>query len=156
MKIYVRSVFGLSAILSVTSFHVNHPKGKTIRLHAVAAPPSLAQTHMQGPLSIAGSGKPLTKQELEDVRVKLEALKQEFGYKEPNRMFMDDVEPSNWRFGGKPDYSLTNYLYLQQRTRQQKSRQDVGNGTVPQTRSIHTRIRRQAKISNFGKRWQDL
>ena len=25
---------------------------------------------------------------------------------------MDDVPASNWRFGGKPDYTLANYAYL--------------------------------------------
>lgn len=78
---------------------------------------TLAQTHMQGPLNVTGSGKPLTKKELEAVREELEAIKVEFGLKEPTRSFMDD-EDIKWRFGGPPDYSLTNLLYLKQRTKE--------------------------------------
>uniref|UniRef100_A0A7S3Z1D5 Pathogen-related protein n=1 Tax=Lotharella globosa TaxID=91324 RepID=A0A7S3Z1D5_9EUKA len=90
--------------------------------NAEAAPsnvPSLAQTHMQGPLEVNGSGKALTKDELEQVKEKLKALKLERGLKEPVRSFMDDTK-TKWRFGGPPDYSLTNYLYLQQRTKVHK------------------------------------
>ena len=78
---------------------------------------TLAQTHMQGPMNVNGSGKPLTKEELESVKDELESLKAEFGLKEPERAFMDDPN-TKWRFGGAPDYSLTNLLYLKQRTKQ--------------------------------------
>ena len=77
--------------------------------------PSLAQTHMQGPLTITGSGKALTKDELEAVKEELEQIKREGGLKEPDRSFMDD-DDIKWRFGGKPDYSVTNLLYLKERS----------------------------------------
>ena len=77
----------------------------------------MAQTHMQGPLQVMGSGKSLSKEELDAVKDELEAIKEEYGYKEPVRMFMEDVEKSNWRFGDKPDYSLTNLLFLKQRSK---------------------------------------
>ena len=77
---------------------------------------TLAQTHMQGPLNVNGSGKPLTKKELEGVKEELGAIKAEFGLKEPTRSFMDDPE-TKWRFGGPPDYSLTNLFYLKQRSK---------------------------------------
>lgn len=79
------------------------------------ASPSLAQTHMQGPLAVNGSGKALTKAELEEVKKDLEKIKAEFGLEEPVRSFMDG-EDTKWIFGGPPDYSLTNYLYLKERT----------------------------------------
>jgi hypothetical protein len=73
---------------------------------------------MQGPLKVTGSGKPLTKDELDDVKVELEELKEKYGWKEPDRSFMDDDVPKdNWRFGGKPDYSLTNLKYLKERSK---------------------------------------
>jgi len=72
---------------------------------------------MQGPLKVSGSGKALTKEELEAVKVDLEAIKLKYGLKEPTRAFMDNPD-TPWRFGGPPDYSLTNYLYLKQRTHQ--------------------------------------
>jgi len=81
--------------------------------------PSLAQTHMQGPLKVNGSGKPLTKEELEAVKVDLEAIKQKYGLEEPNRAFLDRPD-TEWRFGGPPDYSLTNYLFLKERTHHHK------------------------------------
>ena len=81
------------------------------------SPETLAQTHMQGPLNVNGSGKPLTKKELEAVKEELESIKAEFGLKEPTRSFMDDRN-TKWRFGGKPDYSLTNLFYLKQRTKE--------------------------------------
>jgi len=77
--------------------------------------PSLAQTHMQGPM-INGSGKSLTKEELDKVKVELEKIKTEYGLKEPTRHFMDDPM-TTWMFDGVPDYSLTNYLFLTQRTK---------------------------------------
>ena len=79
------------------------------------AVPSLAQTHMQGPLKVSGSGKPLTKEELDQVKVELEQIKKEYGLKEPDRSFMDDAD-IKWRFGGKPDYSLANLKFLQERS----------------------------------------
>ena len=79
--------------------------------------PSLAQTHMQGPLKVNGSGKALTREELDAVKEDLERIKQEYGLKEPDRSFMHDEEGIQWRFGGPPDYSLTNYLFLKERTK---------------------------------------
>ena len=71
---------------------------------------------MQGPLRVTGSGKPLTKDELDDVKVELEQLKEQYGWKEPDRSFMDDPD-TKWRFGGKPDYSLTNLKFLKERSK---------------------------------------
>jgi len=79
--------------------------------------PSLAQTHMQGPGKVSGSGKPLSKEELDVVKEELEVLKEKYGFKEPVRSFMDDPE-TKWRFRGQPDYSLTNLYYLKQRTKE--------------------------------------
>mmetsp|Transcript_25073 Transcript_25073/g.50962 ORF Transcript_25073/g.50962 Transcript_25073/m.50962 type:complete len:342 (+) Transcript_25073:54-1079(+) len=86
--------------------------------HGVARCPSLAQTHMQGPLNVAvnGSGKSLTRDELELVKKDLEQIKLNYNLKEPTRSFMDRPD-TKWRFGGPPDYSLTNYMFLKQRTR---------------------------------------
>lgn len=78
--------------------------------------PSMAQTHMQGPLSVNGSGKPLTKEELESVKEELEDIKRRYGLKEPERAFMDDPD-TKWRFGGPPDYSLTDLKYLKERSK---------------------------------------
>lgn len=120
MKFLPLTVLTLSTVTSC-AFVVVQPSSSFVSstmLSSTTEPPSLAQTHMQGPLEVAGSGKPLTREELDAVKVKLEALIKETGAKEPVRMFMDDVEKSNWRFGGKPDYSLTNYKFLTQRTRQ--------------------------------------
>lgn len=77
--------------------------------------PSMAQTHMQGPL-VNGSGHPLNKQELEDVKAELADIKERYGLTEPDRAFMDDPD-IKWRFGGKPDYSLTNLKFLKERSR---------------------------------------
>ena len=78
--------------------------------------PSLAQTHMQGPLTPAtGSGKALTKEQLDDVKKELEEIKKKGGLTEPTRSFMDD-EDIKWRFGGAPDYSLANLLFLKGRS----------------------------------------
>ena len=71
---------------------------------------------MQGPVS--GTGKPLTKEELDAVKEELEAIKAQYGLKEPTRSFMDDDAGTKWRFGGPPDYSLTNLYYLKQRTKE--------------------------------------
>ena len=80
--------------------------------------PSLAQTHSQGPLKVNGSGKALTKEELDAVKVELAAIKEKYGLEEPSRAFLTDApEDTAWRFGGPPDYSLTNYLYLKERTK---------------------------------------
>jgi hypothetical protein len=84
-----------------------------------ATPPSMAQTFCRGPLQAAvanGSGKPLTKHELGAVKEELEALKALHGFKEPVRSFMDDPE-TKWRFGGAPDYSLTNLQFVQGRSK---------------------------------------
>jgi hypothetical protein len=71
---------------------------------------------MQGPLTINGSGKSLTKEEeLDTVKEDLAKIKAEFGLKEPKRAFMDEPN-TEWRFGGPPDYSLANYMYLKGRT----------------------------------------
>lgn len=78
--------------------------------------PSLAQTHMQGPLIANGSGKPLTIEELEEVKKELEAIKSDHGWKEPERSFMNEPD-IDWRFGGPPDYSLTNFKYLKERSK---------------------------------------
>mmetsp|Transcript_62476 Transcript_62476/g.152102 ORF Transcript_62476/g.152102 Transcript_62476/m.152102 type:complete len:288 (-) Transcript_62476:74-937(-) len=75
----------------------------------------MAQTHMQGPLTVNGSGKSLNKEELEKVKEELESIKKEYGWKEPERSFMDDPD-AKWRFGGPPDYSLTNMKYLKERS----------------------------------------
>lgn len=73
---------------------------------------------MQGPVTtVTGSGKPLTKEELTEVKKELEAIKTQHNLKEPTRSFMDDSE-TKWRFGGPPDYSLTNLFYLKQRTKE--------------------------------------
>ncbi|KAL7577955.1 hypothetical protein ACA910_007579 [Epithemia clementina (nom. ined.)] len=84
-----------------------------------SAPPTttMAQTFAKGPWTVNGSGKPLTKQELDQVKADLAQLKQEFGYREPTRSFMDAPD-TQWRYGGPPDYALANYLYLTQRTQQ--------------------------------------
>ena len=78
--------------------------------------PSMAQTHFQGPLAVNGSGHTLSKAELEQVRAELEDIKARYGLKEPDRAFMDDPD-IKWRFGGKPDYSLTNLKFLKERSR---------------------------------------
>ena len=75
----------------------------------------MAQTHMQGPLTVNGSGKALTKEELDAVKADLEKIKAEYNLEEPVRSFMDGND-TKWIFGGPPDYSLTNYLYLKERT----------------------------------------
>ncbi|CAE7580127.1 unnamed protein product [Symbiodinium natans] len=79
-------------------------------------PPSMAQTAMRGPLTATGSGKPLTAEELEACREELEEIKAKYGLKEPERAHMDE-EGIKWRYGGKPDYSLTNLLYLKGKTK---------------------------------------
>ena len=78
---------------------------------------TLAQTHMQGPVDVNVSGKPLNKDELEDVKKELEGIKSAFNLKEPTRSFMDESD-TKWRFGGPPDYSLTNLYYLKQRSKE--------------------------------------
>ena len=77
--------------------------------------PSMAQTHMQGPLKVNGSGKALSREELDQVKIELEEVKAKYGLTEPVRSFMDDQD-IKWRFGGKPDYSLTNLKFLKERT----------------------------------------
>ena len=46
----------------------------------------------------------------------LTEIKEKFGYTEPTRSFMDD-DNIKWRFGGPPDYSLANLLYLKGRSK---------------------------------------
>uniref|UniRef100_A0A7S2VF61 Pathogen-related protein n=1 Tax=Entomoneis paludosa TaxID=265537 RepID=A0A7S2VF61_9STRA len=77
--------------------------------------PSLAQTHCQGPLKVNGSGQSLNEQELEQIKQELEELKAKHAWKEPKRDFMDDPM-TVWMFDGVPDYSLTNYFFLKERT----------------------------------------
>jgi hypothetical protein len=72
---------------------------------------------MQGPLTVTGSGAALTKEELNAVKQELEEIKKEYGLKEPERSYMSDPE-IQWRFGGAPDYSLTNLFYLKERSTQ--------------------------------------
>ena len=133
--IITSSFAGISDALTFTSFsssNVNHVLARKITYSSSLllaqkdssetevdffAAPSLAQTHMQGPLKVNGSGKPLTKEEMDAVRKELEDIKAEYGYKEPVRSFMDDPN-TKWIFGGPPDYSLTNLFYLKQRTKQ--------------------------------------
>jgi len=67
-------------------------------------------------MAVTGSGKPLTKEELDDVKAELEELKEKYGWKEPERSFMDDNE-TKWRFGDVPDYSLTNLKFLKERSK---------------------------------------
>jgi hypothetical protein len=67
-------------------------------------------------MSINGSGKPLNKEELDEVKKELESIKETYGWKEPDRSFMDDPD-IDWRFGGPPDYSLTNLKYLKERSK---------------------------------------
>lgn len=78
--------------------------------------PSLAQTHCQGPLAANGSGKPLTKEELEACKKEYQQLVDEHGLIPPVRSFMDEPD-TEWRFGGPPDYSLANLLYFKGRTK---------------------------------------
>lgn len=75
--------------------------------------PTQAQTFCQGPLEVNGSGKPLTKEELDACKTELEDLKAKHNLKEPVRSFMDDPD-IKWRYG-KPDYSLANLLYFKGR-----------------------------------------
>lgn len=74
----------------------------------------MAQTAMRGPLTATGSGKPLTREEL---KKELEEIKSKYNLKEPERSFMDG-DDIKWRYGGAPDYSLTNMLFLKGRTTQ--------------------------------------
>lgn len=69
-------------------------------------------------MKVNGSGASLTKEELDQVKKELEEMKKEFGFKEPDRSYMEGVPESNWRFGGPPDYSLANYAYFKGRTKQ--------------------------------------
>jgi hypothetical protein len=94
-------------------------------------------SHMQGPLQpgVTGSGKPLTKDELDQVKAELEDLKERYGWKEPQRSFMDDPK-TKWRFGGKPDYSLTNLQFLKQRSK------------------IHAEDSLENVVSNLVKTWE--
>lgn len=107
------SAVRLSA-LGVTS-PLHRPRAVTMAAGA-DEPPSMAQTAMRGPLSANGSGRPLTAEELAACREELDAIKAEFGLAEPKRSHMDE-EGIAWRFGGQPDYSLTNLLFLKGKTK---------------------------------------
>lgn len=58
----------------------------------------------------------MTEEELDEIRKELEQMKVKFGLKEPERSFMDDPL-TIWMFDGVPDYSLTNYFFLKERTK---------------------------------------
>lgn len=79
-------------------------------------PPNMAQTYSRGPLKPNGSGRGLSPAEMDQVRADLAAFKAKHNLREPVRSFMDNPD-IQWRFGGPPDYSLTNYFYLKQRTK---------------------------------------
>jgi hypothetical protein len=79
--------------------------------------PSMAQTHFQGPLTFNGSGQSLSSFEMKKIRVELEDIKAKYGLKEPERTFRDEPD-TKWRWGGKPDYTLTNLLFLKGRTKE--------------------------------------
>ena len=119
MKIFSSLAF-LALATTVESFASSHQRrGPLSQLDMSSSNvdvPSMAQTHMQGPLTVTGSGKPLNKSELDAVKAELENIKEMYGLKEPDRAFMDD-ENIKWRFGGKPDYSLTNLKFLKERSR---------------------------------------
>lgn len=109
------------SVLSVSQGFVASPptSSSAMTLKASDKPmdaPSLAQTHMQGPLTVNGSGKALTKEELDEIKEELAEIKEQFGFQEPTRSFMDG-EDTKWRFGGAPDYSLTNLFYLKERSK---------------------------------------
>jgi hypothetical protein len=60
--------------------------------------------------------KSLTKDELDSCKVEPKEITAKCNLKEPVRSFMDDPE-IKWRFGGPPDYSLTNLMYLKGRSK---------------------------------------
>jgi len=116
MKLY--SIAAPLLIISVQGFAPSGRSPLLTRLTMVTlTPPSMAQTHMQGPASVTGSGKPLTKAELDAVREELDEIKKKYNLKEPVRSFMEDPD-IKWRFGGAPDYSLSNLYYLKERSKQ--------------------------------------
>jgi len=53
---------------------------------------------------------------MDAVRAELAEFKAKHGLKEPERAFMGNPD-TKWRFGGPPDYSLTNLKFLKQRTK---------------------------------------
>eukprot|EP00965_Chrysotila_dentata_P057699 1913237-Pleurochrysis_carterae.AAC.5 len=105
--------------------------------------PTMAQTHMQGPLKVSSHG-PASKAEIANVRAKLQALLAKYPevsnalnamktavltetdnllklaadalLKEPQRAFLEP-ESATWRFGAPPDYTLANYAYLTGKTK---------------------------------------
>ncbi|CAB9502821.1 Inherit from NOG: Pathogenesis related protein-like protein [Seminavis robusta] len=119
MKFTVSALVALS-VASVNGFvSPQQPASFDRTLSVVRASkdvPSMAQTHFQGPLTVMGSGKPLTKEDLDQVKEELEQIKEQYGWKEPDRAFMDDPD-IDWRFGGTPDYSLVNLQYLKGRSK---------------------------------------
>lgn len=76
----------------------------------------MAQTYMRGPLAVNGSGAPLTKEEMDAVKAELKEITGKYGLKEPERAHMEGKD-IKWRFGGPPDYSLVNLLYLKGKTK---------------------------------------
>lgn len=124
MKIFdLYTIFGLCAATTVMMTEAFVPAAlRRVRVGSDTGAataddvPSMAQTHMQGPLEVNGSGKPLDQVELARVKEKLEGIKAKYGLTEPVRSFMDESD-IKWRFGGKPDYSLTNLKYLEERSR---------------------------------------
>jgi len=78
--------------------------------------PSLAQTYHQGPTEAGSHPKALTKEDLDAMRDELEELKRKYNMKEPDRAFMDEAGVK-WRFGGPPNYTLANLLFLKGKTK---------------------------------------
>ena len=77
---------------------------------------TLAQTYNQGPTDV-GSHGPVSKEKVAEVEKKLEELiKKHPELRIPDRAHMAEVEDSNWRFGGKPNYALANYYYMTGKT----------------------------------------
>jgi len=76
----------------------------------------MAQTYHQGPLLPSLQPKALSKEDLEAMREELEALKAQYNLREPVRSFMDE-EGIQWRFGGPPNYTLANLLFLKGKTK---------------------------------------
>merc|ERR1711994_1048493 len=81
--------------------------------------PTMAQTYMQGPVSI-GSHGPISRAELDEAATHLKSILDAHPEIQlPVRSFMNDesVHPENWRFGQKPDYTLANYFYVTGKTK---------------------------------------
>ena len=76
------------------------------RIPNLTTPLLSSTSHMQGPLTITESGKPLTKEDLDEVKAELEAIKHEYGWKEPDQSFMDYLD-IKWLLGGKFKWKKT-------------------------------------------------